>query len=187
VVCSNKKNMRRHRNDRAASAGGKQVFYNYCVRLLMERVSDLCFRDSMKRYGEPRNLRVLFSQRGGHYYGQTKAYWEKLRYQSAAGTTFLDKRLMRFEVIRYALVDYVPHVQNAGLQLADIVASAFFQACDTVGGLQYVEPARLLHPRMAREGGVIADFGVVLQPTPTWKAQLTDDQQIIFKHYGYAF
>lgn len=186
VVCSNKKNMRRHRNDRAAQRGGKQYFYNYCVRLLMERVTDLCLRDSMKRYGEARNLRVLFSQRGGHSYGQTKAYWEVLRLQGAARTTYLNKRLMRFEVLRYALVDYVPHTQNAGLQMADIVASAFYQACDTNHGLQNVEPATLLRPKMAREAGVIADFGLVLQPAP-WKAQLTYDQQQVFEFYGYTF
>lgn len=186
VVCSNKKNMRGHKNDRAARRGGKQYFYNYCVRLLMERVTDLCLRDSMKRYGEARNLRVLFSQRGGHSYGQTKAYWEVLRLQDAARTTFLNKRLMRFEVLRYALVDYVPHTQNAGLQMADIVASAFYQACDTNHGLQYVEPATLLRPKMAREAGVVADVGVVLQPAP-WKAQLTYDQQQVFEFYGYTF
>jgi hypothetical protein len=94
---------------------------------------------------------------------------------------------MRFEVLRYSLVEYVPHTQNAGLQLADIVASAFFQACDTLDSPQNVEPAKLLLPRMARERGVIADYGVVLQPTPPKKARLTADQQIIFKHYGYTF
>jgi hypothetical protein len=78
VVCSNKKNMRQHKNDRAASRGSKQYFYNFCVRFLMERVSDLCLRDSLNRYEAPRNVRVVFSQRGGHYYGQTMAYWELL-------------------------------------------------------------------------------------------------------------
>lgn len=43
-VCSNKKNMRGWRNDRAAVMGGKQWFYNFCVRFLMERVTDLCLR-----------------------------------------------------------------------------------------------------------------------------------------------
>ena len=185
AVCSNKKNMRGHTNDRAASQGSKQYFYNYCVRLLMERVSDLCLRDSLRRHGAPRNLRVIFSQRGGHYYGQTKAYWEKLRMQAAGDTTYLNKRVMRFEVLRYSLVDYVPHAQNAGLQLADMVASAFFQACDTLDGPQFVEPAKLLTPKMARERGVIADYGVALQPTPPSKARLSEAQKEIFRHYGY--
>ena len=42
VVCSNKKNMRGYNNERAAERGGKQWYYNFCVRLLMERVTELC-------------------------------------------------------------------------------------------------------------------------------------------------
>jgi hypothetical protein len=187
VVCSNKKNMRGHSNMRAAQRGGKQYFYNYCVRLLVERVTDLCFRDSQKKYGVPRSLRVVFSQRGGHSYGQTKAYWQILKNQSVGGTTFLDRRTSHPEVLKFGLVDYVPHVQNAGLQLADIVASSFYQAADALGPNWNPEPARLLRPRMAKERGVIADFGVVLQPTPPWKAELTEDQKLIFSEYGYSF
>ncbi len=48
VVCSNKKNMRGYVNERAAVMGGKQWFYNFCVRFLMERVTDCCLRDSIK-------------------------------------------------------------------------------------------------------------------------------------------
>lgn len=155
VVCSNKKNMRGHTNARAAQRGGKQYFYNYCVRLLIERVTDLCFRDSQKRYGEARNLRVVFSLRGGHSYGQTKAYWEILKAQSIGGTTFLDRRTIRPEVLKFRLVDYVPHTQNAGLQLADIVASAFYQAADALGPNWNPDPARLLRPRMAKERALL--------------------------------
>jgi hypothetical protein len=187
AVLSNKKNMRGYSNDRAAEAGGKQWFYNFCVRFLMERATDLCLRDSLKRYGAPRFLKVIFSQRGGHYYGQTMAYWELLKRQAIAGTTWLPKRVIRDEVLRWSLVEYVPHNQVAGLQLADIVASSFFSAADTIDGLQDVEPAKSLLPKMAREGGVIADFGVVLQPTPPFKAKLTDDQKKIFQFYGYTF
>jgi hypothetical protein len=187
AVCSNKKNMRGWSNERAAIKGGKQWFYNFCVRFLMERVTDLCLRDSMKRYGAPRYLKVVFSQRGGHYYGQTKAYWEVLKNQAAGGTTFLAKREIRHKVLRYSLVDAVPHIQNAGLQLADVVASAFFSAVDTIDGMQDVNPAKALKSKMARETGVIADFGVVLQPTPPSKAKLNNHQKLIFEHYGYEF
>ncbi len=168
--------------------GGKQWFYNFCVRFLIERVTELCVRDSHRQgLSRPGYLKVVFSQRGGHYYGQTKAYWEHLKHQAAANTTFLAKRVIRHEVLRFSLVDYVPHDQMAGLQLADVVASSFFAAVDTIDGMQNIEPAKALKPKMAREAGVIADFGVVLQPTPPWKARLTDDQKTIFKHYGYQF
>lgn len=186
AVLSNKKNMRGHVNERAAKRGGKQWYYNYCVRLLMERATDYVLRDSVKRYGEPRCVKVIFSLRGGHSYGQTKAYWEILKAQAAGGTTYLQKREIAYQVLRFNLVEYVPHQQIAGLQLADIVASAFFQAADALGSNWNTKPALDLRPRMATERGVVADYGLVLQPT-TWKARLSKKQQTIFDEYGYSF
>lgn len=187
AVVSNKKNMRGHNNIRASRRGGKQWYYNYCVRLLMERVTDFCLRDSTKRYKEPRFVKVIFSARGGHSYGQTKAYWELLKAQAAGGSTFLSKREIAHQVLKYALVDYVPHYSVAGLQLADVIASSVYQAADALGPKWALEPAIALEPRMSREPGVIADYGIVLQPSPPWKAELTDNQKLIFKHYGYRF
>lgn len=187
AVVSNKKNMRGHSNTRAAGRGGKQWFYNYCVRLLMERVTDFCVTDSAKRFGGPKYLRVIFSLRGGHSYGQTKAYWELLKAQSAANTTFLDKRQIAHQVLRFNLVDYVPHQQVAGLQLADVVASAFYNAADTLELKWDPEPAKRLEARMAREEGVVKDYGLVLQPSPPWKADLKHEQKQIFEYYGFRF
>lgn len=186
-VASNKKNMRGHNNTRAAKRGGKQWYYNYCVRLLMERVTDFCLRDSTKRFEEPRFVKVVFSARGGHSYGQTKAYWEILKAHAAGGSTFLNKREIAHQVLRYGLVEYVPHYSVAGLQLADVVASSIYQAADALGPKWALEPAMALEARMAREAGVIADYGIVLQPSPPWKAELTADQKQIFKFYGYRF
>lgn len=187
VVCSNKKNMRRHANSKAAQRGGKQWYYNFCVRLLMERVTEVVLNDSLKNYGKPKLLKVVFSQRGGHSYGQTKAYWQVLRTQAAAGTTYLQKRQIRHEVLRFNLVDYVPHTEVAGCQLADIVASAFYSASDTLDVVHNLDPAKQLAARMARSNKQIADFGVVLQPTPPWAAKLTAEQKQIFEFYGYKF
>lgn len=187
AVCSNKKNMRGYSNEIAAKMGGKQWYYNFCVRFLMERVTDLCLRDSIKSYEEPRYLKVVFSQRGGHSYGQTKAYWEHLKAQAASRTTYLSKREIKHQVLRFGLVDYVPHTSVAGLQLADTVASAFYQACDTLDVKNFSEPAEMLFSKMARQGGVAADYGVILQPTPPDRAELTLVQKKIFEFYGYRF
>jgi Protein of unknown function (DUF3800) len=185
AVCSNKKNMRGWTNERAAVMGGRQWFYNFCVRFLMERATDLCFRDSVKRYGFPRYLKVVFSQRGGHSYGQTKAYWEHLKAQAASHSTYLDKWVIKHQVLRFNLVDYVPHNTVAGLQLADVVASAFYQAVDMLDVQLDVAAATALAPKMARREGVIADYGVVLRPTPIWKARLETEQKQIFRTFGY--
>ncbi|WP_139307596.1 hypothetical protein [Rhodovulum sp. ES.010] len=153
----------------------------------MERVTDFCLRDSVKRFGEPRYVKVIFSARGGHSYGQTKAYWEVIKAQAAGGSTFLNKREIAHQVLRFSLVEYVPHYSIAGLQLSDAVASSFYQAADALGPKWAVEPALALEPRMGREAGVIADYGLVLQPSPPWKAKLTDEQKLVFVHYGYRF
>lgn len=186
VVCSHKLNMKGHQNSRAAIRNGKQWFYNYCVRLLMERATEMCLKDSLKHFGQARPLRVIFSQRGGHNYGQTKAYWEILKRQAAGGTTVLNKREIRHQVLRFNLVDYVPHEQNAGLQLADIVASAFYQAVETSGRWFEVRHAKILEPIMAKERNVVADFGLALQPTNPRDLNLTEDQKTIFRHFGYT-
>ena len=178
--------MKGHQNIRAASRNGKQWFYNYCVRLLMERATELCLKDSLKHYEEPRPLRVVFSQRGGHSYGQTKAYWEILKRQAAGRTTLLNKREVRHQVLRFNLVDYVPHEQNAGLQLADIVASAFFQSVETSGRNFDTRHAKQLGPIMAKERNVVADFGLALQPTNPRDLKLSVGQKEIFRHYGYT-
>lgn len=186
VVCSNKKNMRGWTNLKASVSNSKQWFYNYCVRLLMERVTAFCAKDSLSKYGKKKLLKVVFSERGGHY-GQTKAYWLHLKNQQAAGTTYLNKREIDFDLIRYRLIDYVPHTQLAGLQLADILASSFYLACDVLDVKNDPIPAQLLQSRMAREEGTAGDFGVVLQPTPSQRAELLPEQKVIFKYYGYKF
>lgn len=185
VVASNKKNMRGHTNHKAAKMGGRQWFYNYCVRLLMERVTQYCKARSIKQNGKTDYMRVVFSARGGHSYGQTKAYWEHLKSQAASNTTFLNKRQIAHDVLRFNLVDYYPHTQVAGLQLADIAASAFYQASDTSSSRWDIEPAKSLAPRMATEGGKIRDYGLVLQPTKPKIANLNTDQKKIFLHYGF--
>ncbi|MDF2235401.1 DUF3800 domain-containing protein [Albimonas sp. CAU 1670] len=192
VVASNKQNMRGHRNERAAIRGGQQYFYNYCVRLLMERVTDFCAWHSGEYRGNLPYIRVIFSKRGGHSYQQTKAYWEILKAQASGNSTYLQKWQIRHETLRFGLVEYVSHDRVAGLQLADIVASAFYQAADARSKKWDIEPAKALRPRIAleprtiRPGQVAADYGVVLQPTSKRElGVLTAEQRKIFQFYGY--
>ena len=190
VLASNKKSMRHHKNPRAATRASpltsKQYFYNYCLRLLLERVTDYCLRHSLKHKGVPRHVKLIFSSRGGHAYGHTFAYGEILKNQSRAQTTFLTKRTLKWEVIDRRLMEAIPHTQNAGLQLADIVASAFYQAVDTLSPAKWnPEYAKLLRPRIATEHGFYNDYGVAFQPSPPWKARLTAKQKLIFEFYDY--
>ncbi|WP_375568600.1 DUF3800 domain-containing protein [Seohaeicola saemankumensis] len=184
VIASNKKNMRGYKNERAAQAGGRQWFYNWLVRLLLERVTDFCAQDCKRRPSSDHKIKILFSKRGGHSYGQTKAYLEWLRLQS---NPILDKRKIDFRFLSFRLIDYVPHHSDAGLQCSDIVASAFFRALNIENKKRGIEAAAKLAPIMAKdELGFVKDFGLVLQPTNPKHLSLTKEQAEIFVHYGFS-
>ncbi|MET0241408.1 MAG: DUF3800 domain-containing protein [Sphingobium sp.] len=188
VICSNKKNMRGHENKNAAKIPSQEWFYNWCVRLLLERVTHFCADRTMHDHGRMLPIKIEFSRRGGHRYSQTRAYSLYLDHQRKAGSTFLDKRLVRTDMLSTDLMEDHPHDSRAGLQIADLIASAFYQASDCLGpGFWDVDPAKALLPIMASQNGSKIDCGVSLQPTPPWKANLTRDQQQIFEHYGYSF
>ena len=190
AVTSNKKNMRQYKNDRAAARGSplaaKQVFYNWCTRVLLERVTDCVLRHSLQTYGSPRLVKIIFSRRKGHSYGHSFAYQETLKAQSRAGTTYLDKRTVQWQVMDYRLLEAAPHEFNPGLQLADVVAAAFFQAFDTLPPTIF-EPnnARLLKPRVATENGSAEGYGLTFLPWKYHEAELTPEQIDIFEYYGF--
>jgi hypothetical protein len=188
ALISNKKNMEGHLNPRAEKVRSQQWFYNWCIRLLLERVTDYCERKSLKEYGEIRRLKIEFSERRDVSYAQTKAYLELLRIQSRAGTLFKAKRDIKWRVLHPDLIEAYPHKERDGLQLADSVPAAFFQAVN-VFGLGEWDPqfAKALKPRMTTENGVCADYGVALQPPPPYREKLTTKQKQIFQFYGYRF
>lgn len=189
VVVSNKKNMRGYENKRAATVSSNQWFYNWLVRILIERVTHYVERDSIKRNGKPGLVKFEFSQRGGHLYSQTAAYHELLRMQARGGAPVLRKWVPKWRVMNWKLVDYYPHEERAGLQLADVVASSFYTAADNLDtGPCDGAFARLLKPRVAFQGQyAYADYGVVLQPTPDWRVDISESQRAIFRYYGYQF
>lgn len=193
TVASNKRNMRGYTNVRAAKISSQQWFYNWLCRILIERISDFVLTDSKQKYGGPKKVKFEFSDRGGHSYSQTKAYHYILNEQSRAQVTFLNRRVPKWQVLDFRLMENHRHEDRAGLQLADVVASAFYTAVDNLEtGPCFIDPARLLAPRMGYERNVygnkiIKDYGLVLQPTPDWEAPISEDQKAIFKHYGYDF
>jgi hypothetical protein len=85
AMLSNKKNMKGHRNLRAASRsegiGIDQVFYNWCLRIILERVTDFVYRHSIKTYGEPRHVKIILGERGTHNYARATWYVQMLKDQ----------------------------------------------------------------------------------------------------------
>ena len=192
AVCSYKRSLIGYSNNRAAKASyNPQWYYNFLIRILLERVTDFCFDDAMRKFGAPRLMKIVFSNKGGHRYGRTKAYIQQLRHQAVAGTTHLATRVIRPEVLRQHLIDYVPHYLDAGLQLADIVASAAFQAVETHPRWD-TGPAKALNPIFAKDPAGTTDqprpawYGFTLLPSPK-NCTLTPEQQQIFRFYGYRF
>jgi hypothetical protein len=190
ALASNKKNMRGHTNPRAAAKGNiltqRQYFYNFCLRLILERITDYCYRHSVRVYREPRRVLVVFSNTGGHSHSHVFAYSEILKNQSRSSTTFLKKREIRWEVVDRRLLAAAPTQTLAGLQLADVVASSVYQAVDILPPTVWNPGnAKLLRPRVAREGGLYRDYGFALLPTPPSRAELLPKQKEIFEFYGY--
>lgn len=188
ALCSNKKNMRQHRNHHAAKIPSQQWFYNWCLRLLLERVTAFCDQRTMRDYSERKLIKIEFSRRGGLRYSQTRAYQSYLKFQQEGDKIYLQKRQPVTKMLNTDLMEDHPHYVRAGLQLADAIASSFYQAVDSLGpGTWLVAPAQQLAPIMTKENGQWSDFGVALQPTPGWRAQLTPEQKQIFRFYGYDF
>jgi hypothetical protein len=92
AVCSNKKNMRGYSNPRASKTPSQQWFYNWCVRLLLERVTQFCGERTIRDHGKREMVKVEFSRRGGHHYSQTRAYHYYLKHQQAGDKVYLQKR-----------------------------------------------------------------------------------------------
>lgn len=188
VVASNKKNMQGYENPQAAQIPSDNWFYCWMTRLLLERVTHFVdARKPEKPSNEGNFIRVEYSARGGLRYSQMNAYYEWMRQKN--GPPFLPWGSIKWDTLHPNLMKVYPHKDRLGLQLADVVASSFFKACDKYDtGACDTRYAKELQPRMAREpdrpSGDIAGYGVKLLPSME-KAKLDSDQAEIFKFYGY--
>ncbi|KQM64699.1 hypothetical protein ASE65_15630 [Sphingomonas sp. Leaf16] len=162
-------------------------YYNWCLRFILERVTAWCARRA-KIDGVSPAIQTVFSERGGHRYADLVNYLKKLDYQARAGTLILNARRIVPDVLVPELCVVRPHANVAGLQLADIVASAFFQAANSALPTHELSPARLLNDRMAKEGmsRIHANFGLTLLPLPH-QGTIPVNEQAIFEFYGYDF
>ncbi len=168
TVVSNKQNMRGHQNVNAAKvyAPARNWFYWWMTRLLLERVTDFCERRSLRDYGEPRLVRLEFSRRGGLFYSHFRGYLMWLQQQSKNDALFLKKGDLKWSVMDpMNQVFAYEHGERAGLQLADVVAGAFFQAVNLNRGVCDPRYAKALSPRMAvSAAGNAFDYSVKLMP-----------------------
>lgn len=183
VVVSHKANMRGHENKRAAVRSGQQPFYNFMLRVLLERVTSCVAGSAEKHFGGPRRVKVILAQTGGVYYSQTLAYIELLRIQAEGHATYLKAMEIDPRVLSIQLVEPVSAKTVAGCQLADLVTSAFNNALNPEGAAPLLTaPAEALAPIIARRNKLARGYGVQLLP---WNMQIPDEFKPIFRSYGY--
>ena len=189
AICSNKKNMRAYANPWAAKVPSQNWFYCWLTRVLLERITLFVAEDAKARHGGVRRVKIVYSKAGGLRYPQMAAYYEWIREKGRNNNQFLAMGDIVYETIHSHLLEVRDHRAEPRLAFPDIVASAFYKACDKhdTGACDQTY-ARLLAPRMARHPdkrrGQISGFGVKL--LPGWrKARLDPDQQVIFREFGY--
>jgi hypothetical protein len=195
-VCSNKKNMKGYANPFAELRSlDRNWFYCWLTRVLLERITHFVLNDSMLRAGKPAKVKLIYSHRGGLSYSQLNAYFALIKMQGRVGGLYLELGKVYFETLDMRLVEVIPHFEHLGLTFADIAASAYFKGCD-IYNTHACDPrfAQALKPRMAsveyRDETEIesyrtyAGYGVKLLPSFR-SANITKEQSLIFKFYGY--
>lgn len=185
VVASHKSNIRRYKNPNIKE-GSKHWLYWFLMRLLLERVTEFCDRQTPQEHKGQHKLRIMFSRRGGHTYKEFSDYLWKLKWQSKAGMLVLSQGDLNWSVIDFDEIFAYEHEQYAGLQAADIVAGSFYDALENKSKAGIVsEYAKLLKPRIAtNQKGRALGFGIFTRPD-LWEMGLTPEQKEIFEFYGY--
>jgi len=185
VAMSNKKNMRGYSNPRCAQE--KNYMYWWMTRLLMEKVTEFCARKSIQIYGEMRPVKMMFSLRGGMSYSRLIDYFRLLHMQTGTAMLYLTAGILRWEVVDLKQIYAIAHKNEAGLQLADVVAGAFFEAVSMEGSkLPCADYAELLLPRIYRgPGGQYIGYGI--KPMPRLpRMNLRTPQRRIFELAGFS-
>lgn len=183
TMASHKTNLREYVNPRLQQMmdGGK--FYNWCLRLLLERVTAwvAIWHEMQQLPLEPMN--VLFATRG-HDWEHFFAYVDRLEMQRKTGTLYLKGPGLNPLLLdrRHWRLDQAD--RWAGLQCADIAASAFYQAANSASPSFDLRPAQALKRIVAESKGVARDCGLTVWPLPH-QAPLPEEAKGIFKFYGY--
>ncbi|AXO16608.1 DUF3800 domain-containing protein [Thalassospira indica] len=134
----------------------KNQLYFYMTRYLIERISWLC-REHRRHVKEgDGRVAITFSRRGGMSYDSFRDYLRTLKQQNTQ---------IHWPVIDIDAVDALDHSKNAGLQLADIIASSFASGFepDRYGNCER-RYAETLKPVTYNRRGNYLSYGVKIVP-----------------------
>lgn len=150
----------------------KNQLYFYLTRHLIERISWLSRDDrfnSKTKEGDGK-VKIIFSRRGGMSYPDFKAYMLRLKADQTVQ--------IHWPVIDINEIEAKDHSTRAGLQLADVIASAFASAVepDNFGNCER-RYAETLRPIVYQRYGNYQSYGV--KPLPWFHEMpgLTTDQK----------
>lgn len=185
IAISNKQNMRQYRNGFAASVSNtKAWFYWWMCRLLLERITAFCAARNTQENTPNQKLRVEFSRRLDLRYSELTDYLTRIWAQGKQ--TYLNKRTLDWSVVDLNQFHAYDHCARAGLQLADVVASAFYQSVNRDNSARCnPEYAKMLAPRVWTVDGSWFDNGVKVFPVPLRYPGLEERQKEVFRFYGY--
>lgn len=187
VVMSNKKNIEKYKNPRL-DPSNKSWIYWFLARLLLERVTEYCENQIPQARRGTDKLRIIFSRRGGLTYKDFNDYLTKLYWRSRLGSLVLSYKDIKWSVIDWDEIRVFDHKERAGLQLADVVAGAFYQGVElNRGAIEECDPscANLLKPVIAsRPSGWTIGYGLKTMPIPE-AMNLVASQKALFEFYGF--
>lgn len=185
VMVSHKSNLREYINPRLGQMISSGHFYNWCLRLLLERVTAWAETWQLENGGKRGPITIVFASRG-HDWEHFFKYVDKLSMQKKTGTLYLKGPGLASELLDRSNWTVEQAAENAGLQLADVVASAFYQSVNVASPVHDIEPATTLRPIISTRDGIAANVGVTLFPLPA-QATVPEESRPIFERYGYLF
>lgn len=132
--------------------------YRYTSRLLIERCSWFC-RDNVKSGVGDGMAEIIFSNRSGMSYADLWAYWSRLKHDASQTTN------IAWDHLDLTKLSAINHDQLSGLQIADCVASAHWQAV-TLDKYGFNEPRYFeqLQRKLYRYKGRAMSYGVKFMP-----------------------
>lgn len=185
-LLSHKTNLREYQNPILGQMKAGE-YYNWCTRLLLERVMFWYAIVIAKNEVSRLPLKIVFSERGGHDYDHMFSYFERLKDQARSSGFKKSPKLFDPNMLERSLWSIESHSRFAGLQLADAIASAFYQAANRKSPNWSLGPAMALSPIIAEDAkGSARDVGVTVWPL-SHQGKLPEDSRQIFARYGYRF
>ena len=201
TLISHKENMLNHRNPKCEAMYEWREYHddgsytiiprttrypNFVLKVLLERATAWCETRSYRDFGEPRPVSILIAQRGGFYLEDFLSYLH-LDHRNMIAQSGTLPRYLAWSVVDHDCIKTAPAANSAGLQLADVVSGAFSRAVDEnrFNGCDR-RFAELLEPRLARRyGKYIAGTGVTGLPWKLWEANMSAEQEKLFRRFGY--